>query len=154
MEYSVTDLNSQRFIEISAEQWQKNCNEKQILLRYLAIPLQETEEQLWLGIDDMQNLNACEIFAFIYHKQIEPVLISSDELKFLLNALSPEQSSRQSEIYEENTAYSLAHSEQVDRNDPIIQILENLFKFCLQHNASDIHFEPQKRNCLGNDENL
>lgn len=82
MEYSVTDLNSQRFIEISAEQWQKNCNEKQILLRYLAIPLQETEEQLWLGIDDMQNLNACEIFAFIYHKQIEPVLISSDELKF------------------------------------------------------------------------
>ncbi|WP_419693102.1 GspE/PulE family protein [Mannheimia haemolytica] len=148
MEYSVTDLNSQRFIEISAEQWQKNCNEKQILLRYLAIPLQETEEQLWLGIDDMQNLNACEIFAFIYHKQIEPVLISSDELKFLLNALSPEQSSRQSEIYEENTAYSLAHSEQVDRNDPIIQILENLFKFCLQHNASDIHFEPQKEKLL------
>ncbi|WP_458118820.1 GspE/PulE family protein [Mannheimia haemolytica] len=148
MEYSVTDLNSQRFIEISAEQWQKNCNEKQILLRYLAIPLQETEEQLWLGIDDMQNLNACEIFAFIYHKQIEPVLISSDELKFLLNALSPEQSSRQSEIYEENTAYPLAHSEQVDRNDPIIQILENLFKFCLQHNASDIHFEPQKEKLL------
>ncbi|STY62860.1 GspE/PulE family protein [Mannheimia haemolytica] len=148
MEYSVTDLNNQRFIEISAEQWQKNCNEKQILLRYLAVPLQENEEQLWLGIDDMQNLNACEIFAFIYHKQIEPVLISSDELKFLLNALSPEQSSRQSEIYEENTAYSLAHSEQVDRNDPIIQILENLFKFCLQHNASDIHFEPQKEKLL------
>ncbi|HGO5823198.1 TPA: GspE/PulE family protein [Mannheimia haemolytica] len=148
MEYSVTDLNSQRFIEISAEQWQKNCNEKQILLRYLAVPLQENEEQLWLGIDDMQNLNACEIFAFIYHKQIEPVLISSDELKFLLNALSPEQSSRQSEIYEENTAYSLAHSEQVDRNDPIIQILENLFKFCLQQNASDIHLEPQKERLL------
>ncbi|HDL3287952.1 TPA: type II/IV secretion system protein, partial [Mannheimia haemolytica] len=129
MEYSVTDLNSQRFIEISAEQWQKNCNEKQILLRYLAVPLQETAEQLWLGIDDMQNLNACEIFAFIYHKQIEPVLISSEELKFLLNALSPEQSSPQSEIYEENPLYPFSeNTEQPDRNDPIIQILENLFK--------------------------
>ncbi|HDL5699258.1 TPA: type II/IV secretion system protein [Mannheimia haemolytica] len=149
MEYSVTDLNSQRFIEISAEQWQKNCNEKQILLRYLAVPLQENEEQLWLGIDDMQNLNACEIFAFIYHKQIEPVLISSEELKFLLNALSPEQSSRQSEIYEENPFYHFSeNNEQPDRNDPIIQILENLFKFCLQQNASDIHLEPQKETLL------
>lgn len=149
MEYSVTDLNSQRFIEISAEQWQKNCNEKQILLRYLAVPLQETEEQLWLGIDDMQNLNACEIFAFIYHKQIEPVLISSEELKFLLNALSPEQSSRQSEIYEENPLYPFSeNTEQPDRNDPIIQILENLFKFCLQQSASDIHLEPQKERLL------
>ncbi|VEI77796.1 Type II traffic warden ATPase [Mannheimia haemolytica] len=149
MEYSVTDLNSQRFIEISAEQWQKNCNEKQILLRYLAVPLQETEEQLWLGIDDMQNLNACEIFAFIYHKQIEPVLISSEELKFLLNALSPEQSSQQSEIYEENPLYPFSeNNEQPDRNDPIIQILENLFKFCLQQNASDIHLEPQKETLL------
>lgn len=149
MEYSVTDLNSQRFIEISAEQWQKNCNEKQILLRYLAVPLQETAEQLWLGIDDMQNLNACEIFAFIYHKQIEPVLISSEELKFLLNALSPEQSSPQSEIYEENSLYPFSeNTEQPDRNDPIIQILENLFKFCLQQNASDIHLEPQKERLL------
>lgn len=149
MEYSVTDLNSQRFIEISAEQWQKNCNEKQILLRYLAVPLQETEEQLWLGIDDMQNLNACEIFAFIYHKQIEPVLISSEELKFLLNALSPEQSSRQSEIYEENPLYPFSeNTDQPDRNDPIIQILENLFKLCLQQNASDIHLEPQKETLL------
>lgn len=149
MEYSVTDLNNQRFIEISAEQWQKNCNEKQILLRYLAVPLQENEEQLWLGIDDMQNLNACEIFAFIYHKQIEPVLISSEELKFLLNALSPEQSSRQSEIYEDNPLYHFSeNTEQPDRNDPIIQILENLFKFCLQQNASDIHLEPQKETLL------
>lgn len=148
MAYSVTDLNSQQIIEISAEQWAKNGNEKQILLRYLAVPLRETESQLWLAIDDMQNLSACEIFAFIHHKQIEPVLISSDELKFLLNALSPEQSRLQSEIYEDNAAYSLSNAEQVDRNDPIIQILDNLFKFCLKNNASDIHLEPQKERLL------
>ncbi|HDL3072806.1 TPA: type II/IV secretion system protein, partial [Mannheimia haemolytica] len=75
--------------------------------------------------------------------------ISSEELKFLLNALSPEQSSPQSEIYEENPLYPFSeNTEQPDRNDPIIQILENLFKFCLQQNASDIHLEPQKERLL------
>ncbi|QIM66801.1 protein transporter HofB [Mannheimia granulomatis] len=145
MEYVVTDLNSQVLFEISAEQWQKNCNDKQILLRYLAVPLQEDENILWLAIDDMQNLSACEIFAFIAHKQIEPVLISSDELKFLLNALSPEQNIQHREMYEGKAEYySLNENEQHDIHDPIIQILDALFKFCLRKNASDIHLEPQK----------
>lgn len=146
MVYSVTDLNSQEIIDISEQQWQKNCDDRQILLRYLAIPVQETETRLWLAIDDMQNLNACEIFAFIHHKQIEPILISSDELKFLLNALSPQQSMEHSDIYTEHEIYPMQKNggEQVDINDPIIQILDNLFKFCLQKNVSDIHFEPQK----------
>ncbi|QLB14552.1 protein transporter HofB [Mannheimia granulomatis] len=144
MEYSVTDLNSQQIIEISASQWQKNCEDKLILLRYLAVPLQENEDKLWLAIDDMQNLNACEIFAFIAHKQIEPVLISSEELKFLLNALSPELNHIQSEIYEENRAYQAENDSAIDIHDPIIQILDNLFKYCLQKEASDIHLEPQK----------
>lgn len=149
MEYSVTDLNSQELFEISDKQWQKNCDEKQILLRYLAVPLKETENQLWLAIDDMQNLNACEIFAFMRHKQIEPVLISSDELKFLLNALSPEQKTLHNEIYEENGVYQPSNSrEREESNDPIIRILDNLFKFCLQENASDIHLEPQKSKLL------
>lgn len=149
MLYSVTELNSQQLFEISEQQWQKNCDEKHILLRYLAVPLKENEERLWLAIDDMQNLNACEIFAFIAHKQIEPVLVSSDELKFLLNALSPEQNSIHTEMYEDNGIYQpLNDTEHLDKNDPIIQILENLFKFCLQKDASDIHIEPQKANLL------
>lgn len=137
MSYSVTDLNSQQHFEISAQQWQKNCNEKHILLRYLAVPLQESEERLWLAIDDMNNLSACEIFAFIAHKKIEPILVSADELKFLLNALSPEQNSLYTEIYEDREAYQemANYTEHSDKNDPIIQILENLFKFCLQKNA-------------------
>ncbi|VEI46261.1 fimbrial biogenesis protein [Actinobacillus equuli] len=75
----------------------KNCDEKHVLLRYLAMPIQENDDTLWLAIDDMNNLSACEIFAFIAHKTIEPVLISPDELKYLLNQLSPEQQS----VYEE-----------------------------------------------------
>ncbi|WGE82308.1 GspE/PulE family protein [Actinobacillus equuli subsp. haemolyticus] len=146
MQYSVCDMNSQQVFDISESLWQKNCDEKHILLRYLAIPIQENDDTLWLAIDDMNNLSACEIFAFIAHKTIEPVLISSDELKYLLNQLSPEQQS----LYEETELnyQSPDNLELLNQNDPIIQILDNLFKFCLKQNASDIHFEPQKEKLL------
>ncbi|WP_150539170.1 GspE/PulE family protein [Actinobacillus vicugnae] len=146
MQYSVCDMNSQQVFEISELLWQKNCDEKHILLRYLAIPIQENEHTLWLAIDDMNNLSACEIFAFIAHKAIEPVLISSDELKYLLNQLSPEQQT----LYEETELnyQTQDNGEPLNLNDPIIQILDKLFKFCLKQNASDIHFEPQKEKLL------
>lgn len=142
MRYSVCDMNSQEIFDISEALWQKNCDEKQILLRYLALPVREDEKTLWLAIDDMNNLSACEIFAFIAHKTIEPVLVSSDDLKYLLSRLSPERQT----LLEINETIGLnpTQTEEIDPNDPIIQILENLFKFCLKQNASDIHLEPQR----------
>ncbi|ANF74051.1 protein transporter HofB [[Haemophilus] ducreyi] len=142
MQYAVFDLHRQQNFIISAERWQKNCQEKDLLLRYLALPVQENEDRLWLAIDDMKNLNACEIFAFMAHKTIEPVLVSAEELKYLLNQLAPEQQA----VYEESelTYQVQTESETLNLNDPIIQLLDNLFKFCLRQNASDIHFEPQK----------
>ena len=41
MTYTVCDLNTQNIFEISEPQWQKNCEDKTILLRYLAIPVKE-----------------------------------------------------------------------------------------------------------------
>lgn len=145
MLYSVCELNNQNIYQISEQQWQKNCNEKQLLLRYLAVPLLEDDKKLWLAIDDEKNLNACEIFSFIVNKQIEPVLISSDELKYLLNELSSENSSQNEYteiIYQ--SEQEIQQRTEIDFNDPIIQLLDNLFKFCLQKNVSDIHLEPQK----------
>ncbi|KMK50963.1 protein transporter HofB [[Actinobacillus] muris] len=141
--YSLCELNTQRVFEISEALWQKNCDEKHLLLRYLAIPVQETADKIWLAIDDENNLNACEIFAFMTHKQIEPILVASDELKYLLNALSPEQ-------HIQANATDICYTEQqpqdsaLNLSDPIIQLLDNLFKFCLGQNASDIHIEPHK----------
>lgn len=141
VQYSVCANDRQQVFEIAEALWQKNCQEKQILLRYLAIPIQEDDKTLWLAIDDENNLSAREIFAFLTHKQIEPVLISSDDLKYLLNELSPEN-----HTIDETHFYTpqSTQSEKLDFSDPIIQILDHLFKFCLQKNASDIHLEPQK----------
>ncbi|MDH2997840.1 protein transporter HofB [Pasteurellaceae bacterium LFhippo2] len=149
-QYSICELNTDNIFDISDELWQKNCQEKQLLLRYLAVPVKEDESKLWLAIDDENNLNALEMFAFMVNKQIEPVLVASDELKYLLNALSPERN----QLYEVNELIygqqSLASNsdEPINRSDPIIQLLDNLFKFCLSKNASDIHIEPRKEKLI------
>ena len=147
MSYSVCDIQNQRIFEISEQQWTKNCHEKNILLRYLAIPLKEDHETLWLAIDNENNLNACEIFAFIAHKRIEPVLISSLELKRLLGLLSHEESVNE-EIDEIAHYQIVSEEENIDYQDPIIQVLEKLFKYCLKENVSDIHIEPKKQDLV------
>lgn len=142
MAYSVCDLNNQQIFDISDELWQKNRDEKQLLLRYLAIPIQENNQTLWLAIDDLNNLNALEIFAFVKNKQIEPILISSEELKYLLAELTPQTTV----FYEESDILTTpANIESViNHQDPIIQLLDNLFHFCLKQNVSDIHLEPNQ----------
>lgn len=152
MTFSIQALNSAQHFEISETLWQKNCEEKQLLLRYLAIPLKENDQKIWLAIDDENNLNATEIFSFLTHKQIEPVLVEKDELKFLLNQLSPQQISDEIEHFGTQNYYEnpLQNTDNAptDFNDPIIRLLDNLFKFCLQKNASDIHIEPRQNNLV------
>lgn len=140
-QYAICERTTQKLFEIADTLWQWNCQEKHVLQRYLALPVQETADCLWLAIDDEKNLSACEIFAFLVNKRIEPVLVESDELKYLLNALSPEA---EVHYHDELPHYATLDNPDVDRNDPIIQLLDTLFKFCLAHNASDIHLEPQK----------
>ncbi len=129
---------------IPAKIWQRNQEQERILLRYLALPLAENAKQLWLGIDDLENLTACEFFSFFTGKVVEPVLIESEHLKQLLQQLTPknqinEQENVQYTAFEnsENPAESLADDE------PVILLLNQIFEQALQKNASDIHLEPQ-----------
>lgn len=142
--YSIYAKNSQQLFEISEAQWQKNCEEKSLLLRYLALPLKESEQKIWLAIDSENNLNACEIFSFLTHKQVEPILVENEALKYLLNQLSPEQNFN-IEHHEFDEAFQQDQESIINFDDPIIQLLDNLFKFCLQKNVSDIHIEPHKQ---------
>ncbi len=145
MQYKVYDVTNEEVWIISEERWQKNREDNQLLLRYLAIPVKEDDKTLWLALDDENNLNACEIFSFLTHKKIEPVLISSDELKYLLNELS-ESNGIDNQIDEPqiHLYHQKKNEELIDYQDPIIQLLENIFKYSLQKNVSDIHIEPQQ----------
>ncbi|MEE6032078.1 GspE/PulE family protein [Avibacterium paragallinarum] len=132
-------------IKIPPHLWEKNQQQKELLLRYFALPLKEDEQHLWLAIDDLKNLAACETFAFMTGKLIEPVLIDSNELKRILKDLSP-QIAEDSPILNfyipKNDALPL-ETESENPDEPVIQLLNQIFEQALQKNASDIHIEPQ-----------
>ncbi len=53
---------------IAPELWLKNQQQQTVLLRYLALPLAENGQTLWLGLDSLTNLSACEAFSFLTGK--------------------------------------------------------------------------------------
>lgn len=134
--------------EITPHLWQRNQQQSQILLRYFAIPLQENEQTLWLGIDSLNNISACETFAFLYGKIVEPVLLNNQLLKQLLQNLSPQQNNmfvEEQPINQYVTEHRIEVNEKSD--EPVIQLLDHIFENALKQNVSDIHIEPQM-NCL------
>ena len=74
---------------ISPQYWQQNQQQQALLLRYFALPLKEDEHYLWLAVDSLNNLAACETFAFLSGKLVEPILFETAQLKQLLQSLAP-----------------------------------------------------------------
>ncbi|MBN6082601.1 type II/IV secretion system protein [Aggregatibacter actinomycetemcomitans] len=143
--YSIHSQNHGEFT-ITPELWLKNQQQQTVLLRYLALPLAENGQTLWLGLDSLTNLSACEAFSFLTGKTIEPVLIESQTLKTALQDLSPRV-----EKVEENQPlfYSALSQEQPTQpsDEPIIRLLNDIFESATAQKASDIHLEPQA-DCL------
>ncbi|EHK90999.1 GspE/PulE family protein [Aggregatibacter actinomycetemcomitans] len=143
--YSIHSQNHGEFT-ITPELWIKNQQQQTVLLRYLALPLAENGQTLWLGLDSLTNLSACEAFSFLTGKTIEPVLIESQTLKTALQDLSPRV-----EKVEENQPlfYSALSQEQPTQpsDEPIIRLLNDIFESATAQKASDIHLEPQA-DCL------
>lgn len=71
---------------ISPQYWQQNQQQQALLLRYFALPLKEDEHHLWLAVDSLNNLAACETFAFKW-KISWTILFETAQLKQLYNPL-------------------------------------------------------------------
>ncbi len=124
---------------ISPDLWGRNQQQQSLLLRYFALPLKEENNRLWLGVDSLSNLSACETIAFISGKLVEPVLLESTQLKELLQQLAPNQLQVEEQVkYYQHQEQS--HLEQQD-DEPVIRLLNQIFESALQNNASDIHLE-------------
>ncbi|MCK3658436.1 protein transporter HofB [Pasteurellaceae bacterium Pebbles2] len=135
--------------EISPHLWQQNQQQQSLLIRYLACPLRENEQTIWLAVDSLNNLAACDAFSFLSGKVIEPVLLAADELKALLQAFSPQALNveespvfyAQQPLHEDALHTETAQGQKSD--EPVIQLLNNIFENAQRQQASDIHLEPQ-----------
>ncbi|TNH09024.1 GspE/PulE family protein [Testudinibacter sp. TR-2022] len=141
----ITALDGQLF-EIEPSLWRRNCHEQSLLLRYFALPLQEDQQRLWLGLDSLDNLNACEVFAFLHDKSVEPVILDNSVLKSALQQLTATVSSSVADQPQDYTQAVYCHDipavQEDKRDEPVIQLLETIFEQALAQRASDIHFEP------------
>ncbi|OOF45186.1 protein transporter HofB [Rodentibacter rarus] len=136
--YRATAQNGEVFI-IPPDLWERNQQQQSLFLRYFALPLKEEDNQLWLGVDSLSNLSACETIAFISGKLVEPILLDSIHLKDLLQKLAPQTM----QVEEQVSFYHHQEQENHEKNndEPIIQLLNRIFELALQKNASDIHLE-------------
>ncbi|OOF66968.1 GspE/PulE family protein [Rodentibacter sp. Ppn85] len=138
LEHRVAAQNGEVF-SISSELWERNKQQHALFLHYFSLPLKEEENRLWLAVDSLSNLSACETIAFVTGKLVEPVLLDSTQLKDLLQQLSPQSV----QVEEQMNFYQPQEQEHQEKNDdePIIQLLNRIFESALQKNASDIHLE-------------
>ncbi|WP_032093590.1 GspE/PulE family protein [Necropsobacter rosorum] len=139
---SVVAMDGKPF-EIAPHLWDKNRQQAALLLRYFAVPLREEAHSLWLGIDNLTNLAACEAFSFIRGKVVEPVLLETAVLKALLQALAPSVAEEPQTAFYAPTEVDVAPAQETHNDEPVIALLERIFEHGLRRKASDIHLEPQ-----------
>ncbi|WP_424411390.1 GspE/PulE family protein [Pasteurella sp. PK-2025] len=134
--------------DIDPTLWQRNQQQQHLLLRYFALPLKEEGNVLWLGVDSFANVSACETFSFLTSKIVEPVLLASADLKHALQQLSPQGLQVQEPTqftYQPATQDISLDFQHEEQDEPVIQLLNELFERALAQKASDIHIEPQKQ---------
>lgn len=135
--------NGERF-QIAPHLWQQNQRQHTLLLRYFALPLRQDAQTLWLGVDSLNNLAACETFAFLSGKMVELVLLPNADLKALLQQLSPSQFSVEETP---QVSYHASDAPEIETetgsDEPVIRLLSHLFEQAVKRQASDIHLEPQ-----------
>ncbi|QPB41844.1 GspE/PulE family protein [Rodentibacter haemolyticus] len=135
-ELHATAQNGEVFT-ISPELWERNRQQQSLFLRYFALPLKEEKNRLWLAVDSFSNLSACETIAFISGKLVEPVLLDSPQLKALLQRLAPQAM----QLEEQVSFYHQEQEQEKNDDEPVIQLLNQIFESAMQKNASDIHLE-------------
>ena len=120
MAYQAIAKNGEIY-QISPQYWQQNQQQQALLLRYFALPLKEDEHHLWLAVDSLNNLAACETFAFLSGKLVEPILFETTQLKQLLQSLAP----KTNQIEEQTTFYHHSEDENTanlsNEDEPVIQ---------------------------------
>lgn len=148
MTYHVTSLDQHQTFTISEQQWEKNQAQYELLLRYLAVPLAEDEQQLWLAVESLDNLAACEAFSFLSGKPVEPIIIGQYALKQLLQSMRETDTVQMHESNFQGYATSTESSAELisaDPDEPLIQLFNQVLEKGLQFTASDIHLEPLQK---------
>ncbi|MEZ8128550.1 type IV-A pilus assembly ATPase PilB [Enterovibrio norvegicus] len=127
-------------------------NNKELILKHQALPLNLTSQHLYLAVSDLTDLEAQDDFRFATGYQIKPVLVDHQQLTGAIRKLygkhiSSNQSDSQS-VSDDDLA-SLAVLDDNEESDaalnddaPVSRYIQQVLLDAVRKQASDIHFEP------------
>lgn len=142
-------LINDELVEIEASLWSQNIINQEYLLRHLAVPIKIEDGFLIVALEK-ENVTATDFFAFLYTMPVKSVIITNQQLKHLLEGLTPQNKPNQIILndFEHNEFDGYSVNEDNNQDEPIIRLLENIFENALQQRASDLHFEPIKQGAI------
>lgn len=119
---------------------------REIVQRHQIIPIKKQNGTLEIGIADPTDQQAINAAMFYSGLRISTLIIRQDQLQYFLDKHLTSPSLLQNldkkllEEFKEESLYIQEDSENYD--EPLIKLVDNLFKHAIQSSASDIHIEP------------
>lgn len=127
------------------ERWQNRPDisetDEKLIGKYHALPLQKTEQQLWLAMSDLTQTDCINAFGFHTRLQIKPVLVRQDQLSALLDGLLISAPiALDGDINDEPES-----DDETLLDTPTVKFVNKTLLDAIKLKASDIHFEPYEK---------
>jgi type IV pilus assembly protein PilB len=123
----------------------------ELIKRYRAIPLQQKNKSIFIGVSDPTDRSAIDAISFHLGYQVSIILVEEDKLSKWIEKHSKEHLiknslSLASEIHLEEDHYIIQENI-VNYDEPLIRLTDNILQHAIDKHASDIHIEPYETFC-------
>lgn len=118
---------------------------------YRALPFKENNGSLYVAMEDPSNINITDDLGFIANQTIVPFLVDFDDLTEALEKYHSKSFSNLNSLIDETGSLDVDLVDEADQGEditqaaeskPVIRLLNAILKTGIEHEASDIHFEP------------
>ena len=118
---------------------------------YRALPFKEEDGSLHIALEDPSNINVTDDLSFIVNQHIVPHLADLDDLAEAIEKYHQKSFGNLNNLIDETGSLDIDVLDEVDKGEdisqvaeskPVIRLLNAILKASIEHQASDIHFEP------------
>jgi type IV pilus assembly protein PilB len=118
---------------------------------YRALPFKEVDGSLYIALEDPTNITITDDLGFITNMHVVPHLADLDDLAEAIEKYHHKSFGSLDNLIDETGTLDIDVVDEVDNSDditqvadskPVIRLLNAILKTGIEHEASDIHFEP------------
>jgi len=133
-----------RISQFSIEPEIVNLVPKELAKRYTLMPIRKNKNKLLVAMADPMDYFAIEELRMATGFQIEPAIVTKDELYRAIAKYYDLQESMDQVMSEFNIQETIDEAKVTDDDSPIVRLVNQIIGNGLVLRASDIHFDPQE----------